>query len=92
MIKSFVHKGLERFFLTGSPAKIQANHAVRLRLILARLHEADTVEDMRFPGSRLHKLKGNKKNLWSVTVSGNWRITFRFEHGDAHIVDYTDYH
>ena len=92
MIKSFAHKGLEKFFRTGSKAGIQAQHAVRLRLQLALLDDAGAPEDMRAPGWGLHSLKGNLKGHWSVTVSGNWRLTFRFEGEDAVLVDYQDYH
>lgn len=92
MIKSFVHKGLEQFFLAGSKAGIQPRHASRLRLILAQLHQARTLEDMNIPTLRLHELKGNRKGTWSVTVQANWRITFRFEAGDVQVVDYEDYH
>ncbi|MDL2266808.1 type II toxin-antitoxin system RelE/ParE family toxin [Desulfovibrio sp. OttesenSCG-928-G15] len=92
MIKSFAHKGLEEFFLTGSTKGIQAKHATRLELLLDRLDRAKIIEDMEYPGSGLHRLKGDKKDLWSVKVSGNWRVTFRFEDGDAHIVNYQDYH
>lgn len=92
MIKGFQHKGLERFFLTGSKAGIQAKHAGRLRLILARLHAAATPEDMNLPGLFLHSLSGDRKRVWSVRISGNWRVTFMFEAGDAHVVDYEDYH
>ncbi len=92
MIRSFAHKGLERFFRAGSASGIQAKHANRLRLILAQLDQSTAVQDMDFPGSRLHPLKGNRKGVWSVTVQANWRITFRFENGDAEIVNYEDYH
>lgn len=92
MIKSFAHKGLEQFFLTGNKAGIQQRHASRLRLILAQLHQARTLADMNIPTLRLHELKGNRKGTWSVTVQANWRITFRFEAGDAEVVDYEDYH
>lgn len=92
MIKSFVHRGLEQFFLTGSKAGIQPRHAVRLRLILAQLNQARTVDDMNIPTLRLHELKGNRKGTWSVTVQANWRVTFRFVAGDAEVVDYEDYH
>ncbi len=92
MIKSFVHKGLEQFFLTGSKAGIQPRHAVRLRLILAQLHQARTLDDMNISTLRLHELKGKRKGTWSVTVQANWRITFRFGEGDAEVVDYEDYH
>ena len=92
MIKSFAHKGLEKFFRTGSKAGIQAQHAARLRLQLAMLDDAGAPEDMNAPGWRLHPLHGDLKSRWSVTVSGNWRLTFRFEGEDAILVDYQDYH
>lgn len=92
MIKSFAHKGLERFFLTGSKAGIQPKHAARLRLILAQLHQARSIEDMDIPTLRLHTLKGDRQGTWSVTVQANWRITFRFVDGDAEVVNYEDYH
>ena len=92
MIKSFVHKGLEEFFLTGSTRGIQAKHAGKLELILDLLDHAVEPEQMNFGGSGLHRLKGDMKGHWSVKVSGNWRVTFRFEGGDAHVVNYQDYH
>jgi proteic killer suppression protein len=92
MIKSFAHKGLERFFLMGSKAGIQPKHATRLRLILAQLHQARSIEDMDIPALRLHALKGDRQGTWSVTVQANWRITFRFVDGDAEVVNYEDYH
>lgn len=92
MIKTFAHKGLQRFFVTGSTAGIQAIHATRLRLILAMLDQTTRALDMDAPGLRLHALKGNLKGYWAVTVQANWRVTFRFENGDAHVVDYQDYH
>lgn len=92
MIKTFAHKGLEVFFLTGNTKGIQAKHSRRLAMILDLLDSARTPSDMNFPGSRLHMLKGNLAGLWSVTISGNWRLTFRFHEGDAYIVDYQDYH
>ena len=92
MIKSFAHKGLEVFFFTGSTKGIQVKPSRRLSMILDLLNHAVVAADMDFPGSRLHMLKGNLAGVWSVTVSGNWRITFRFEDGNAYIVDYQDYH
>lgn len=92
MIKSFSHKGLELFHRTGKTKGIQAIHAKRLHQILTLLEAAKTVEDMGAPGLYLHPLKGTRKGIWSVTVQANWRITFRFEAGDAEIVDYEDYH
>lgn len=92
MIKTFHHKGLETFFRTGSVKGIQAKHAPKLALALDWLDAAARVEDMNFPGSNLHQLKGDLKNHWSVKISGNWRLTFKFEDGDASVVDYQDYH
>lgn len=92
MIKNFKHKGLAKFFTTGSTAGIQAAHAAKIRDRLAFLHSAVTIEDMNIPGYRLHQLKGKKKDLWAVDISGNWRIVFRFEDGDAYVVNYEDYH
>ena len=92
MISSFIHKGLERFYKTGNTSGVQAKHAKRLRLILSNLDQAEVPNDMDFPGLRLHQLKGSRKGIWSVTVSGNWRVTFRFEGRDVEIVNYEDYH
>ena len=92
MIRSFRHKGLAKFYKSGSTAGIQADHAKRLRLILGRLNAATDPKDMDLPGLRLHKLSGNRDGIWSVKISGNWRVTFLFENGDAAIVDYEDYH
>lgn len=92
VIRNFKHRGLARFFKSGSTAGIQVNHAKRLRLILGRLNAASEVRDMDLPGLRLHQLSGSRSDIWSVTVSGNWRVTFRFEDGDAEVVNYEDYH
>lgn len=92
MIKSFKHKGLERFFTTGSKAEIQVNHASRLALQLQALHTSFIIEDMDIPGWGLHALRGNKKGFWAITVNKNWRIVFKFENGHAYIVNYEDYH
>ncbi len=92
MIQSFRHKGLEKFFTTGSASGIRADHAKRLRLILARLSASQRPGDMALPGLRLHPLKGNFKGHFAVNVSGNWRVVFRFEGQDAANVDYVDYH
>jgi proteic killer suppression protein len=92
MIKSFAHKGIKTFFETGSKAGIQAAHAPKLRLQLAALNRAKKPEDMAVPNWRLHALKGNLTGHWAISVNGNWRITFRFENGDALLVDYQDYH
>lgn len=92
MIKSFKHKGLEKFYITGSKKGIIQNHAEKLARILDRLDAAITVKDMNLPGYRLHRLTGVDKDIWSVKVNGNWRVTFYFEDGDAYIVNYRDYH
>ena len=92
MIKSFKHKGLEKFFTKGSAAGIQVAHAVKIGDRLAFLHAATCLDDIDKPGYRLHELKGKLKSHWAITVSGNWRIVFRFEDGDAYVVNYEDYH
>ncbi len=92
MIRSFKHKELERFFLRGTKAGIQAPQASKLRLILSRLHASVAPNDMDLPGLFLHQLKGSSKGVWSVRVSGNWRITFKFDGPDAVDVNYEDYH
>ena len=92
MIKSFKHKGLEKFFTEGSKAGIQAKHTKRLRLILGRLSVSTCPEDMNLPGLNLHELTGNRQGTWSVKVSGNWRVTFTFSGEDVEVVDYEDYH
>ncbi|MAM86185.1 MAG: Killer protein [unclassified Hahellaceae] len=92
MIKSFRHKGLKRFYETGSTAGIQAAHQQKLRMQLVALETAHTIEDMEVPGFRLHPLKGKNKGRWSIWVNGNWRLTFEFRDGNAYILDYEDYH
>ena len=92
MIISFIHKGLERFFKTGSTAGIQTKHATKLRIILEHLNTAKNIGDVNFPNSGLHQLKGDMKGLWAMKVNGNWRIVFRFENENVSIVDYVDYH
>ena len=92
MIKTFIHKGLELFYRTGNKSGIQAKNAARLRLILSNLDQAESPEDMDLPGLSLHQLKGNRKDVWAVKVSGNWLVTFRFVGRDVESVDYEDYH
>lgn len=93
MIKSFRHKGLRKFFETGSASSgIQASHAKRLRMQLAALDTARDIEDMDIPGFRLHALKGEMRERWSISVNGNWRLTFEFRDGNAYVLDYEDYH
>ncbi len=92
MITSFRHKGLRKYYESGSLSGIQPTHAKRLKMQLIALDTAQTIEDMDIPGFRLHALKGTNQGRWSIWVNGNWRITFEFEHGNAHILDYEDYH
>ncbi len=92
MIRPFKHKGLAKFFETGTKAGIQAQHAERLRLILGALNAAAKPKDMSLPGLKLHPLKSARKDTRAVWVSGNWRITFKFVGADAEFVDYEDYH
>lgn len=89
---SFIHKGLERFYNSGKTSGIQSKHAKRLKLILTNLDQAESPGDMDLPGLRLHELKGSRKGVWTVSVSGNWRVTFRFTGKDTEIVNYEDYH
>lgn len=92
MIKNFKHKGLKKLYETGSKQGVKPEHATRLRLILARLDASSAPDDMNLPGLGLHSLKGSLKSFWSVSVSGNWRVIFRFENGNAADIDYLDYH
>ena len=92
MIRGFSHQGLQDFLQTGSKAGIRPEHAKRLRLMLAKLHTAVDIRDMNFPGADLHPLHGEREGFWAVSVSGNRRVVFRFNNGDAFDVDYLDYH
>lgn len=92
MIVSFNHKGLETFFTTGLTVGIQAKHKNKLLLQLTTLHHAETVYAMDVPGWQFHALKGELTDHWAVSVNGNWRLTFKFNDGNAEIVDYQDYH
>lgn len=92
MIKSFKHKGLEKLFFEGSTKGIQPKHKTKIEDILDLIDSMIQIQDMNFPGSRLHKLEPKKENIWSVTVSGNWRVTFKFIDSDAYEINYTDYH
>lgn len=92
MISSFRHKGRKKLFETGSQAGIQTSHAKTLRMQLAALDTAQTIDDMDIPGFRLHSLKGADRGRWSIWVNGNWRLTFEFRDGNAYILDYEDYH
>ena len=92
MITSFRHKGLRKYFESGSLAGIQPAHANRLKMQLAALDTAQVIEDMDIPGFRLHPLKGSERGRWSIWVNGNWRVTFEFKDGNAFVLDYEDYH
>ena len=92
MILSFKHKGLERFFSTGSTRGIQPIHAARLRELLTALHLAKGPQDLSRPSWRLHGLSGDRAGFHAVTVQANWRLTFRFVGQDVQLLDYLDYH
>lgn len=92
MIRTFRHRGLKRLYERGDPSRLRADQAERIALALADLDDAQKPQDLNLPGYRLHRLKGDLKGFWSVRVSGNWRIIFRFEGGDAYDVDLVDYH
>jgi toxin HigB-1 len=92
VIRTFRHRGLEKFFKTGSKTGIRPAHEARLRIQLTTLNQASTPLDMNRPGWDWHPLKGDLKGHWAVTVNRNWRLTFSFEGEDAVLVDYRDYH
>jgi len=92
VIRSIRHKGLKRLYEDGDARGVMAEHAEKLRDILARLDAASTAEDLDLPGFRLHRLKGELKGYWAVTVRANWRVIFQSEQGDVLDVGYVDYH
>ena len=92
MVRTFRHKGLKRLFEKDNPSGVRADQAARIRDVLAHLDRAVVPTDLSLPGYRLHALKGELKGYWSVTISGNWRIVFRFENRNAFDVDLVDYH
>ena len=92
MITSFKHRGLKRFFDSGTERGIRADQVQRVRLVLGRLNVSRSAVDMNLPGLFLHELSGKRKGTWSVRVSGNWRITFAFDGQDAVNIDLEDYH
>ncbi|MCY3667259.1 MAG: type II toxin-antitoxin system RelE/ParE family toxin [Gemmatimonadetes bacterium] len=92
MIQTFRHRGLKRLYERGDPSQVRADQAQRIALALADLDDANKPSDLDLPGYRLHPLKGNLKGFWSISISANWRISFRFEVGDAYDVDLVDYH
>ncbi|HEY5828552.1 MAG: type II toxin-antitoxin system RelE/ParE family toxin [Hyphomicrobiaceae bacterium] len=92
-IRSFRHKGLKAFFEMDRTRGIPADQAKRLRRVLSALDTGATLDQMKaFPGWRLHPLAGDLKGYWSVSITGNWRLIFRFKDGDAHDLDLVDYH
>ncbi|HEY4362755.1 MAG TPA: type II toxin-antitoxin system RelE/ParE family toxin [Bryobacteraceae bacterium] len=92
MIRTFRHKGLKRLFETDDPSGVRADQVGRIKDVLAHLDGALRPADLDLPGYRLHPLRGEFKGHWSVTISSNWRITFRLEGGDAFDIDLADYH
>ena len=92
MIKSFKHKGRKKYFELGSTAGIQNSHAKKLKMQLAAIDTAQTIEDIDLSGYQLHQLKGGREGIWSIAVDGNWRVTFEFKDGNAFILNYEDYH
>ena len=92
MIKSFKHKGLEKFYSKGATSGIRGKHAKKLRMQLAALDTAHSIDDLDILGYRLHPLEGQREGIWSITVSANWRLTFEFSDGNIYILDYEDYH
>lgn len=92
MIRTFRHRGLKRLFRDGNAGGVRADQIARIKDVLAHLDTALRAADADLPGYRLHALKGDLKGYWSVTISGNWRIVFRFEDGDCFDVDLVDYH
>lgn len=92
MIRTFRHRGLKRLYEQGDSSKVRTDQAERIAIALADLDDAGKPQDLHSPGYRLHPLKGDRKGFWSIWISANWRITFRFEDGDAYDVDLVDYH
>ncbi len=92
MIRSFRHRGLRRLYERDDPSRIAADQLDRITLALADLDAAGKPTDLNLPGYRLHRLRGDRRGLWSISISGNWRITFRFEASDVYDVDLVDYH
>ena len=92
MIQTFRHKGLKQLFDSGIAGGVNPQHVKRLIQILALLETAETIQDMDLPGLKLHELKGKRKGTWAVSVSGNWRVTFKIQSGDIFDVNYEDYH
>lgn len=91
-IENFRHKGLKRFYQNGDHSLIRSDLRDKVKTVLGLLDAAESPEELRTPRYRLHKLKGDRKNYWAVTVKSNWRIVFRFENGNAYDVEMIDYH
>ncbi|HXJ92988.1 MAG TPA: type II toxin-antitoxin system RelE/ParE family toxin [Terriglobia bacterium] len=92
MLRTFRHKGLKRLYESDDPSGVRADQVRRIRDVLVHLDQAQHPSDLNLPGYRLHALRAELKGCWSVTISGNWRVLFRFEDGDALDVDLVDYH
>ena len=92
MIQGFKHKGLKKLFESGASSGVKQQHVKRLRQILALLETAENLDDMALPGLNLHELKGKRKGIWAVQVTGNWRVTFKLQKGDVSDVNYENYH
>lgn len=92
MIKSFLHKGLKKFYITGSTAGINPNHKNKIRMQLVALDTATKLDDLNLPGFNLHKLIGNRNNIYAISVNKNYRLTFEFKDADVYILNYEDYH
>jgi toxin HigB-1 len=92
MIVSIKSKSLKLLWQKNDPSKISASHLAKVRLIMDMLNSAEFIDDMNFEGSKLHKLKGELKQFWSVKVNANYRIIFRFDKGNTYDIDYIDYH
>jgi proteic killer suppression protein len=92
MIRTVRHKGLAALHEKGQTRGVRQSHVKRLRQILALLNTAKTIDDMDLPGMKLHPLRGRLAGFFGVTVSGNWRVIFRFENSEALDIDYLDYH
>jgi toxin HigB-1 len=92
MIRNFRHRGLERLFVRGDRSKIRPDLVAKVERVLARLNVSTEAGDMDAPGFGLHAMSGDYKGYWSVVISRNWRVVFRFENGDTFDVDFVDYH
>lgn len=92
MIDGFKHKGIKNLYEKGDRSQIRPDLVGKVEQILTVLDAANSPQALDLPGYRLHPLKGDRKGFWAVTVRANWRIIFRFEHGDVFDVELIDYH